>query len=149
MRAYLDANLYVSYLLNPQSTSPPGAIARAGFARQFTILLSDPTLREVLNKVFTRPSFMDCVSQDAVDDFLRLLAATGEHLEEFHVPRPAVGRDRKDDYLIARSVAAHADYLVSGDKDLLVLERVGGVRIVSPAEFMVLLRLETGSDELQ
>ena len=31
------------------------------------------------------------------------------------------------------------DYVVSGDKDLLVLEGVAGVRIVSPAAFVAIL----------
>jgi predicted nucleic acid-binding protein len=55
-------------------------------------------------------------------------------------PVPAVVRDPKDDYLIAHSVLEQVDYLVSGDKDLLVLGSVLGVRIVSPADFALLLR---------
>ena len=49
---------------------------------------------------------------------------------------PSVTRDRKDDYLLAYAVVGRADYLVTGDRDLLVLGEVEGVRIVSPAGFV-------------
>lgn len=45
---------------------------------------------------------------------------------------PRIGRDPKDDYLIAHAVAAGAEYLVSWDKDLLDLDAVEGVAIVDP-----------------
>lgn len=48
-------------------------------------------------------------------------------------------RDPKDDYLIAYAVIGEADYLVTGDKDLLVLEQIAGVTIVTPARFADLL----------
>lgn len=50
---------------------------------------------------------------------------------------PAVCRDPNDDYLFAVA-AAHADVLVSGDKD--VLETTGvAVRVLSPAGFAEIL----------
>lgn len=46
-----------------------------------------------------------------------------------------LSRDQNDDPIIATAVAGRADYIVTGDKDLLVLKRVGRVNVVSPAEF--------------
>ena len=43
-------------------------------------------------------------------------------------------RDAKDDVVIGTAVAARASRLVTGDKDLLVLERYGRIRIVSPRD---------------
>ena len=54
-------------------------------------------------------------------------------------PIPAVTRDPKDDYLLAHAVLGAADYLVSGDQDLLVLERLEGVKIVTPREFLAVM----------
>ena len=55
---------------------------------------------------------------------------------------PAVSRDLKDDYLVALANAAHADALVSGDQDLLVLsppqEEVGNP-VMRPRRLGVLL----------
>jgi putative PIN family toxin of toxin-antitoxin system len=45
-------------------------------------------------------------------------------------------RDSQDDKFIACAVAAEADYIVSGDKDLLVLNKYGQIKIISASEFL-------------
>ncbi len=47
-----------------------------------------------------------------------------------------LSRDAKDNYLFALAMDAEADYLVTGDDDLLVLERIGKTKIVRMAEFV-------------
>lgn len=51
----------------------------------------------------------------------------------------AVAADVDDDQVIAAAVVAEADFLISGDRHLLVLRRHGNVRIVAPAEAIRLL----------
>ena len=48
-------------------------------------------------------------------------------------------RDREDVMFLACALAAKADYIVSNDRDLLVLGRPFGVRIVTPGEFLRIL----------
>ena len=50
-----------------------------------------------------------------------------------------VTRDPSDDQVIACALAAQADYLVTGDYDMLVLGEHKGVRIVAPRQFLDLL----------
>ena len=57
-------------------------------------------------------------------------------------PFPAVVRDPKDDYLIAHAVMGQADYLVTGDDDLLSLGRIDTIRILSPRQFWDLLKAQ-------
>lgn len=45
-------------------------------------------------------------------------------------------RDPKDDMLLALSLAGHADFLITGDKDLLVLQKFGDTKIVTPKQFL-------------
>jgi uncharacterized protein len=52
---------------------------------------------------------------------------------------PPVSRDPKDDKFLACARFAAADYLVTEDKDLLVLNTYTGTRICQPAEFIALL----------
>jgi predicted nucleic acid-binding protein len=47
-------------------------------------------------------------------------------------------RDPNDDMVLECAVVAGAQVIVSGDKDLLALDPYNGIRIVSPAEFLVL-----------
>ena len=59
------------------------------------------------------------------------------------VPDPAViiplSRDSDDDYILALAQRERADYVVSGDKDLLVLH-VPEFSILTPAKFEIVLK---------
>ncbi len=47
-----------------------------------------------------------------------------------------VCRDVKDNMLLELAVSGNAGYLVTGDKDLLVLDPFRGIRIVTPRQFL-------------
>jgi uncharacterized protein len=49
-------------------------------------------------------------------------------------------RDAKDDPYLAAALAAHANFIVSYDKDLLALEKPFGVEIIRPAQFLKLVK---------
>jgi putative PIN family toxin of toxin-antitoxin system len=51
-----------------------------------------------------------------------------------------VCRDADDDWILATALAAQADALVTGDKDLLVLGRYAGIPILTPRDCLALLR---------
>ena len=44
-------------------------------------------------------------------------------------------RDTKDNYLLNLSIDGKADYLITGDKDLLVLKKIENTQIVTLKEF--------------
>ena len=52
---------------------------------------------------------------------------------------PAISRDPSDDKFLATAAVAEADYLVTEDKDILVLKEHGRTAIVSAAEFLAAL----------
>ena len=64
-----------------------------------------------------------------------------EMVEPAIVPR--VVRDADDDQVIAAALAAQADFIVSGDDDLLAIGSYQGIRILTAAE--ALRRIEAGN----
>ncbi|MGJ7030808.1 hypothetical protein GGU45_001299 [Niabella hirudinis] len=48
----------------------------------------------------------------------------------------AVCRDVKDDFLLSLALDGMADVLITGDKDLLVLENYQGIQILKLSEFL-------------
>ena len=59
------------------------------------------------------------------------------------IPEPLterVSRDPDDDIILATAVAGAADFLVTGDKDLLVLRSYRGIAIITPSECLARLR---------
>ena len=51
----------------------------------------------------------------------------------------AVCRDPDDNMVLECALEGHAQYIVSGDKDLLELKEFRGIRLVRAAEFLILL----------
>jgi len=140
VRAFLDANVFVSYLLSPTEGTPPPVVVRAGLGGAFDLLVSRNVLIELRSKTTTKPSLSVRIAATAAAELITLLAEVAEVVPEIPEPFPAVGRDRDDDYLIAHALIARADYLVSGDNDVRSLGEVETVRIVSPAQFLAILQ---------
>jgi uncharacterized protein len=58
------------------------------------------------------------------------------------IPVPAALRDPDDIHVLACAMAAHADAIVSGDKDLLALDSFEGIPIITVSDALKLLRIK-------
>ncbi len=132
----LDTNLFVSYLLGTGRKGPVGAVVGAGILGRFTLLVPEGLIGELAGCVKGKPYLAARIRREDLEELFAILRETAELLPEISEPIPAVVRDPKDDYLIAHAVLARADYLVTGDDDLLCLERVETVRILTPRQFV-------------
>lgn len=66
-------------------------------------------------------------------DFFRLLGRVMERVSIIKVVRKC--RERKDDKFLELAVNGNADFLITGDEDLLSLEKIHNTRIIKPAAF--------------
>jgi putative PIN family toxin of toxin-antitoxin system len=140
MRAVLDTNLLVSYLLTHH---PPIATIIDGFlAQDEFVMVTAPELLAELDRVLTYPKLQRYYTDEERIRFVALVMALGEVVD---LPEtiPRICRDPDDDRLIACAVVGEADVIVSGDNDLLALERVGDIPILTAAQFLAML--EQGS----
>lgn len=135
----MDANVYIIYLLSSDPSTPSSAALTAALGGAYTLLLTNGVIVELRRKTATRHYLAARITQAEVDDLVRDLGIIAESVPDLDEPLPAVGRDRKDDYLFAHAVVGQADYLVSGDIGVQGVGRIGDVRIVSPAEFLQIL----------
>jgi predicted nucleic acid-binding protein len=67
--------------------------------------------------------------------YVALVAALGA-IVELPESVPRICRDPDDDWVIACAVAGEADVIVSGDEDLLTLNQVGTIPVLSAAQFL-------------
>lgn len=140
MRVLIDTNVFVSYLLNPNQPGTIRAIVRAFLEDRFTLLVPEDLLEEFALTVLNKPRLFNRIRSNDVEAFVRILKTHGEEIAKIEDPIPAVTRDRKDDFLLACAVVADADYLVTGDNDLLVLQgKISGLDILTPAQFAEVL----------
>lgn len=137
LRAVLDANVFVSAAIRPES--PPGAILEELLRRgSFELVLSPAVVEEVsralkypkLRKYFRRSFDSERWLENLV--LLSYFVAGGYRLAR-------VCRDPDDDKYIAAALEGRADFVVTGDSDLLNIKQYEQVRIVTPRMFLHLL----------
>ena len=131
-RIVFDVNVIVSALLYVNST-PRAALDRA--LSQGIILISG-ALSEELGRVLVRSRFDRYVSLEDREGLFEGLTSDAEFVEITETIQ--VCRDPKDDRILELAVNGNADYIVTGDADLLVLNPFRGIRILRPADFLAL-----------
>ena len=139
-KAVLDTTVLVSAFLKPVSGGVSFDLLRLTKQGAFDLCLSNDILEETA-RVLLREGRMRkryAYPDSAVVEFCRNIATLSTVVD--NLPEVSVVRDPEDDMVIASAIAAHADYLVSRDKDLLVLGEHEGIKIVSPEEFLLALR---------
>lgn len=136
LRALLDTNQLVSSLLSTRGLQRQ--LIDAWRARAFVLLAAPGQIEEVA-EVLSRPKIARkyrIASRDR-QAFLELVRTEAVPLP--HERGPGICRDRDDDYLLGCAAAGRADYLVTGDDDLLSVRQWGGVTIVDARTFLALL----------
>ena len=131
VRVVLDTNVLVSALLNRQST--PGMLWNSIQDGSLTLISSASLLAE-LRVVLDYPKIRTRLDKHGVDTILFLellqLFVIVVTVDDVVVPRP---RDIDDQQVLATLIASKADWLITGDEDLLVL--ADRYHILSPAAF--------------
>ncbi len=141
MRVLLDTNILISNLRSPTpATSATGVLLRAALTGGYTLLFVAGVAEELDRTLRERSDLAARISRADAAELLAAMQTVAELVPLLTQPYPEIGRDRKDDFLIAHGILAGADYLVSWDKDLRDLEEIEGMRIVSPPEFLPVLR---------
>ena len=137
----VDTNFFVAAMISNRGAAfQPLESWRNG---RITLLISDEQVGE-LQDVFSREEISGRynVTPQSREALFRLLETTAESVQ----PRrrlPVEVRDPKDEKILAAALTGQADYLVTGDEDLLVLRddpRLGHLRIVTVGEFLQVLR---------
>jgi putative PIN family toxin of toxin-antitoxin system len=140
MRALIDTNVLISYLLLSDDVGAIRTIFHTFELGQFTLLLPEPLLEELVTAVQGKRRLSSRISPGELSAFVRLLRTYAEKVRTIDQPIPAITRDRKDDYLLAYAFLGRADSLVTGDKDLLALRgQVPGLGVVTLAQFVEIL----------
>lgn len=133
VKAVIDTNIWISALL---SGSNALALVDALDRDKFS-LVSSVELLDELERVVARRKFADIMSEERSQDILKLINEKALIIKIADVL--PVSRDPKDDIFLACALASGADYLVTGDDDLLCMKGHGTTRIVTPTDFLSVL----------
>ncbi len=128
----IDTNLWIGYFMGKHVKSYLDQIL---INPQFDLLISEHLLFE-LTTVLSRAKFRKFITSEQIDALIALIRRRSLLIEV--TSQIAMSRDPKDDFLLALSVDGQANYLLTGDEDLLVLQKIAQTSILKIAEFMAL-----------
>ncbi len=137
LRFVFDTNVIVSAALKPRGIAGRSLAVAISHGQ---ILLSDPTVLE-LAVVILRDKFDTYASRESREAFF--LSFINDKVEIVEpTERIRACRDRKDDKFLELAAVGNADYIVTGDQDLLVLHPFRAIPILTPAAFLAELEKE-------
>jgi len=132
LRVVIDTNIWISFLIGKSLAG----LSKAIISSQILVLFSDDLFCELI-EVLNRPKFKKYFSESAIKDLVTLLYEKVElidvtsHFDDC--------RDAKDNFLLDLAVSGHANYLVTGDADLLILNPFHSVEIISYQDFQYII----------
>ncbi|MEB3211227.1 MAG: putative toxin-antitoxin system toxin component, PIN family [Leptolyngbyaceae bacterium] len=132
MRFVFDTNTLISALLFKNSS--PGRAFYFALERG-TILLCSATISELI-EVISRKKFDKYLTHDEREEFLESLLAEAEWIEVSEELK--VCRDPKDDKFLSLALIGRADFIVTGDDDLLVLKSYRSINILNARDLLEL-----------
>lgn len=128
-RIIIDTNLWISFLITKDFSKLDEII----FSKQCILIFSKELLEEFI-EVAKRPKFRRFFSQEDIEGIL-------ENIEEYAAfinvkTSITTCRDPKDNFLLSLAFDGKADFLLTGDKDLLDLGKLGKTSIVTISDFL-------------
>jgi putative PIN family toxin of toxin-antitoxin system len=131
MRVLLDTNVIIAAFAARGLSADVFELCLSGH----TVITSEHILSEVREKLIGKIALPAAITEDIIV-YLRENAI-------LVVPQPVNDvecRDKEDLPILGAAVAGQADYIITGDNDLLVLHQYKNIRIITPRQFWELLR---------
>ncbi|MBR1878422.1 MAG: putative toxin-antitoxin system toxin component, PIN family [Paludibacteraceae bacterium] len=132
MKIIIDSNVWVSFLLGFQKS-----LIHDVLSNEHIDVFVCPQLLHEIQDVASRPKILSRIKEFDIEQLLRLIKVYCINTKISNRVNVAI-RDTKDLYLLSLAETVKADYIVSGDKDLLVLQEYKQTRILSPAQFKLI-----------
>lgn len=132
--AVLDTNVLISGLLVAEGHA--ARLLDAWSDERFTLVTSLYQIEEVLHVLaYPRIARRLSLNETELTTFVQSLL-THTRLTPGNLRLPGATRDAKDDAIVACAVEGGAQFIISGDQDLLVLEAYEGVVVLTPRQFL-------------
>ena len=127
-RIIIDTNVWISFLIGKELQNLKDLILND----KVKIILTDQLINEI-KVVTSRDKLKKYFNQDKITELISLLDILTDKVKLRKIDK--ICRDPKDDFLLALSKEGKANYLITGDKDLLDIKVYGRTRIVTVRQF--------------
>ena len=128
-RIIIDTNLWIRFLITKNFTRLDEII----FSKKCVLIFSQELLEEFLT-VAKRPKFRRFFSSSDIEEILETIQEYAEFIEV--TSKTDFCKDPKDNFLLSLSLDGNADFLLTGDNDLLILTKFRKTSIVTISDFL-------------
>jgi len=128
IKIILDTNIWISFVIGKRLNE----VERVLKSPYTKVFVCEKLIREV-NDTLLKPKLRKYVSSERKNVLLKYMAACSSVLVHEQTIR---SRDIGDDFLLDLAQAANADYLITGDNDLLVLQQHYQTAILNFNDFL-------------
>jgi putative PIN family toxin of toxin-antitoxin system len=133
IRAIIDTSVLIRYLIKP-SAAIKELIEELWLVDEIQMVTA-PDLIAELEGVLKRDYIQTLIRTEEGQALLDAITQKADILPPLG-PLPAYTRDPKDDKFVACALVGDTNYLITEDKDMLILQVAGDVRIVTPYDFL-------------
>jgi putative PIN family toxin of toxin-antitoxin system len=133
IRVIFDTNVWISFLIGKRLS-----ILKNYITDGRVIIVTTKQLLTEIKLVTSREKLKKYFPKESVKELIVLLETISENVEikQQHF----INRDPKDNFLLDLIDFSKADYLITGDKDLLELKSFMTAKILTPNDFEALLK---------
>jgi hypothetical protein len=128
-RVIIDTNLWISFLITKDLKTLDFRVKTG----KIKIVFSLELIEEFLS-VAHRPKFKKYFSKEDIEQLIDLFEIYGEIAQV--KSKIELCRDPKDDFLLSLATDSKADYLITGDNDLLDLKTIGKTKIITMTDYL-------------
>ena len=125
----IDTNLWISFLLTTDYSKIDSLLSN-----ETIILLFSEELIDEFVQVAQRPKFRKYFSLDDLENLLVKVRTKAEFISVTSIVD--ICRDTKDNFLLALAQDGKATHLITGDNDLLVLQKIGKTKIITITKYL-------------
>jgi len=127
-KVIVDTNIWISFLIGKSLTGLQQYI----YSQSVIIITCKEQIQE-LTDVFRKPKINKYFTPEQITEFFELLEESSENV----VLKTKIDlcRDLKDNYLLSLAIDSNADFLITGDNDLLVLNEIEKTSIIKFTDF--------------
>ena len=131
-RVIVDTNLWISFLITKKYQIFKNLI----ISNNITLIFSSESIAEFLD-VVRRPHLQKLFPIEDIKILMAGFKAYGIRVEQ--TSNIKICRDEKDDFLLNLSIDGKADYIITGDKDLLNLQKIENTLILTYSDFVKIM----------
>lgn len=127
IKVIIDTNIFISFLIGKELDKLKHLLVSPDL-----VLITTEQLFLEIKMVTSRPKLQKYFNQVKVDELINFLRLISVNVSISEIKQ--ICRDPKDDFLLALAETSVANFIITGDKDLLELKSIGQTRIISPKE---------------